>query len=74
MWRTVKPVGAELLVALKRMVFYLLKKKRKKMGLKFMLNLVEKQRHRSASAGGALNLPERPAGFGLQAGCPLKKD
>lgn len=70
-----KPVGAALLVALKRMVFYLFKKKeRKKMGLKLMLNLVEKQQHRSASAGGALNLPERPAGFGLQAGYPLKKD
>lgn len=72
----VKPVGAELLVALKTMVFYLFKKKkeRKKMGPKLMLNLVEKQRHRSASAGGALSLSERPAGFGLQAGCPLKKD
>lgn len=49
------PVGAELTAALKRMVFYVLEKK--KMELKLMLKPVEKHLHRSASAGRALSLP-----------------
>lgn len=50
------PVGAELPVALKRMVFYLFERK-KKMELKLVLKAVEKHLHRSASAGRALSLP-----------------